>query len=324
MRAIVAPRYGPPEVLELREFVNFAPDDEELLVQVHCASVNALDWRRMRGSPFLFRFSAGLGKPKRPRLGVDFAGRVVSLGTDAQGFQPGEEVFGAAYGAFGEQVSAAPNEIARRPANVDPEAASTLGVAAFTALQALRDPGQVQPGHSVLINGAGGGVGTFAVQLAKWMGAEVTAVSRSTNLDRLRSIGADHVIDYAREDFTTRTEQFDLILDMHPRRSPGSYKRSLRSGGIALTLGFGGMGRLIAVAVRGKVKPRSAKKQVGFLVAKANPKDLATLADLAASGRLRPVIDRRYALQDVPEAIRYVEAEQSFGKVVINVDGPTP
>ncbi|HXQ49337.1 MAG TPA: NAD(P)-dependent alcohol dehydrogenase, partial [Thermoplasmata archaeon] len=275
MKAFVIPRYGPPEGLELREFPNFTADEGELLVRVHAASVNALDWRRSLGSPWLVRLSEGLRRPRRPRLGVDFAGRVEALGKGATGFQPGDEVFGLTYGAFGEYASVATDEIARMPPGVSFEDSATLGIAAITALQALRDHGQVRPGHSVLIHGAGGGVGTFAVQLAKWMGAQVTATSRPETFEVLRTLGADRVLDYRKEDFGALPEKFDLILDLHPERSVSQYKQALKPGGIALTVGFARLTRLLRVAVRGKVKPRSGKKQVGFIIAKPTAKDLA-------------------------------------------------
>ncbi|MCI4350455.1 MAG: NAD(P)-dependent alcohol dehydrogenase [Thermoplasmata archaeon] len=294
-----------------------AAEDNEVLVQVRAASVNALDWRKVRGAPFAVRFVEGLTKPKRPRLGVDFAGVVEAQGRGATEFHPGDEVFGIAYGAFGEYVSAAEREIVLKPANVSFEAAAAVPIAGVTALQGLRDIGQVRAGDSVLVNGAGGGVGTFAVQIAKALGAEVTAVSSTGNLELLRSIGADHVLDYTREDFAAGGPRFDRILDMHPTHSVSAFKRALNPDGICVTIGFGGMLGLMAVALRGKMASKTHGKRIRFFVAKPNKKDLGVLKEFLEAGKIRPVIDRRYPLAEVPAAIRYVEEGHARGKVII-------
>jgi len=319
VKAIVVPRYGPPDVVQLREMEKCVAEDNEVLVKVHAASVNALDWRTVAAKPFLVRLVGGLRRPKRPRLGTDVAGVVEALGKGATEFHPGDEVFGLAYGAFGEYVSAAENEIVRKPAKTSFETAAAVPIAGFTALQALRDTARIQPGQKVLVNGAGGGVGTLAVQIAKSFGAEVTATSNPQNLELLRSIGADHVIDYSKEDFTRSAPRYDVILDMHPSHSIGDYKRVLNPQGIAVMIGFGGMFRLISVALRAKLFSKTKGKRVVFMGAKPNKKDLGVLGNLLESGTLAPVIERRFALTEVPEALRLVESGQARGKVVITV-----
>jgi len=319
VKAIVVPRYGPPEVLRLDETEKCRAEDNEVLVRVQAASVNALDWRTVRAKPFLVRTSQGFRRPKRPRLGVDMAGVVETLGKNATEFHVGDEVFGVAYGAFGEYVSAAEKEIVLKPAKVSYEAAAAVPIAGLTALQALRDTARVQPGQKVLINGAGGGVGTFAVQIARSFGAEVTATSSPENLDLLRSIGADHVIDYSREDFTKGGHQYDVILDMHPAHSTSAYKRVLSPQGIGVMVGFGGMFRLISVALRAKISSKSQGKRVVIMMAKPDKQDLGVLRDLLESGRLVPVIDRRFTLTEVPAALERVESGHARGKVVISV-----
>ena len=227
MKAILFTKYGSPDVLQLTEVEKSAPKDDQVLVKVHAASANPLDWHRMRGEPFLARLSEGLLKPKNPRLGADIAGRVEAVGTSVTEFQPGDDVFGTTTGGFAEYVCAAETRLALKPANLSFEAAAAVPVAALTALQGLRDKGQVQPGQRVLINGASGGVGTFAVQLAKSFGAEVTGVCSTRNLDMVCSIGADHVIDYTKEDFTRNGQQYDLIYDAVGNRSVSDYSRAL-------------------------------------------------------------------------------------------------
>lgn len=320
MKAIVWERYGPPEVLQLRDLSMPSLAEKEVLVKVYAASANALDWRRVRGSPFLVRMIEGLRRPKRPRLGVDVAGRVEALGKGASEFHVGDDVFGLAQGAFAEYVAAEESEIVLKPPSVSYEAAAASGIAAITALQAIRDRGKVRPGLRVLVNGAGGGVGTFAVQVAKAYGAEVTAVSAAGNFAQLRSIGADHLVDYDREDFTRSGQRYDVILDMHPTQPISGYVRALNPAGVCITLGFGGILRLIAVSLRGKIVSWTRGKTITFMVAKPTKKDLESLRDLLASGKLVPVIDRRYTLAGVPNAIRYLETGHARGKLVITVN----
>jgi NADPH:quinone reductase-like Zn-dependent oxidoreductase len=321
MKAIRYDRYGSPDVLRLQEVDMPTPKDDQVVVRVRASSVNALDWRSVRASPFLVRLAGGLRKPKDPSLGADVSGVVEALGKNANEFHRGDEVFGLAHGAFGEYASAAERGLILKPAKVPFEAAAVLPIAGFTALQALRDTGQLRRGQSVLINGAGGGVGTFAVQIAKSFGAEVTAVSRSENLDLLRSMGADHVIDYGRQDFTRAAQQYDLILDTHPSHSTAAYKRVLTPGGICVVVGFAGMLRLISLVIRTKLWSKSRGRRVAFMMAKPNKKDLTLLAELVESGQLVPTIDRRYSLAEVPESIRYMESGNARGKIVITIGG---
>ena len=321
MQAVVCPRYGSPDVLRVADLEKPAAEDNEVLVKVHAASLNALDWRRMRGAPFVVRLIEGIRKPKRPRLGTDMAGTVEALGKGATEFHVGDEVFGVAYGAFAEYVSAAEREIALKPSNVSFESAATAGVAAFTALQALRDKGQVRAGTKLLINGAGGGVGTFAIQIAKSLGAEVRAMTRQANLEMVRSIGADHVLDYAKEDFAAGGRQFDVILDIHPRRSISQYKQALTPGGTAITVGFGGLSQLLAIALRAKLTSKGTGRRVVFHVAKPNKKDFEILAGLLRDGKVVPVIDRRYSLDQVADAVRHLESESASGKIVLTLIG---
>lgn len=318
MKAIICPRYGPPEILELQDIPRPEAKEGEVLVEVRAASVNALDWRVVRASPFLVRFVGGFLRPKMPRVGSDMAGRVEVVGAGVSEFRPGDEVFGLAYGAFGEYAIAKPDRLARKPASASFESAAALPIAGVTALQAIRDAAHLAPGQRVLVNGAGGGVGTFAVQIAKAFGAEVTAVTSAPNLEFVRSIGADHVLDYAQTDFTRDGRRYDLVLDLHPTRSASAYKRALTPGGICIVLGFGGVLRLLALVVRGRFARRGGQR-VTFLVAKPSKAELEALKDLVESGKIVPAIDRRFALSQVPEALRYVATGKARGKVVITV-----
>ncbi len=320
MRAIVCPKYRPPDVLQLQEIEKSIVEPNEVLVKVHAASVNALDWRTVRASPFLVRLMGGFWKPKRPRLGVDFAGQVEALGPNATEFHSDDELFGRAYGTFADSVSASEKEIALKPADVSYEAAAAVPIAGLTALQALRDKAVLRAGPTVLVNGAGGGVGTFVVQIAKALGAEVTGTSNSGNLDLLRSIGADHVIDYSRQDFTQAGIRYDLIIDLHPTHSFRECKRALNPQGIYLALGFEGLARLISLVFRQRLTSNSKGKRAMLMMARPTKKDLGDLAELLASGKMVPVIERRYALSEVPAAIRYLETGHARGKVVINVE----
>jgi NADPH:quinone reductase-like Zn-dependent oxidoreductase len=320
MKAIVYRCYGPPEVLVFEDIDKPPVADDEVLVRVRAASVNPLDWHYMRGTPYIMRIGAGVGAPKSPRLGVDFAGTVVAVGRNVKRLKPGDEVFGAKYGAFAEYVAVREDRaVVQKPSNVTFEQAAAVPIAAITALQALRDKGRIQAGQTVLINGASGGVGTFAVQIAKSFGAEVTGVCSTRNVDLVRSIGADHVIDYTTEDFTQSDQRYDLILDMVGNHPLLRLRGVLAPKGTLVIVGgksgnwISPMDRLIKAALLSPFVKQGMMK----LLADTNQADLALLADLMQSGKVTPVIDRRYALSEVPEAIRYLEEGHARGKVVI-------
>jgi NADPH:quinone reductase-like Zn-dependent oxidoreductase len=324
MKAIVRTRYGSPDVLELREVEKPVPKDGEVLVQVHAASVNALDWHTMRGQPFLLRIGgSGLSKPKDPRLGVDLAGRVERVGANVTQFQVGDDVFGIGHGAIAEFACAAENRLALKPTGLSYEAAAAVPIAAVTALQGLRDKGHVRPGEQVLIQGASGGVGTFAVQIAKAFGAEVTAVCSRRNVDQAGALGADHVIDYTQEDFTKKRQRYDLIVAVSGYHPISAYRRALRSSGRYVLVGASShlFQALFQALLLGPVISRMGSKKVGGLL--ANPsqhlQDLAFLKELLESGKVVPVIERRYALRETNEAIRYLEEGHASGKIVITV-----
>ena len=321
MKAIVYTKYGPPEVLQLKEVAKPVPKDNQMLVKVHAASANALDWHFMRGAPFLARLAGGLRKPKDPRLGADFAGRVEAVGTNVTQFQPGDEVFGAETGSFAEYASVPENTLALKPTKSSFEEAAAIPVAAITALQGLRDKGQIQSRQKVLVNGASGGVGTFAVQIAKSFGTEVTGVCSTRNLDLVRSIGADHVIDYTQADFTKNGQHYDLIYDAVGNRSVSDYKRALNPKGTCVIAGFQNLPRLFEHMVLGPLRSRTGNKKVGLMgIAKMNQKDLVFVKELLEAGKIVPVIERRYPLREVPEAIRYLEEGHARGKVVITIE----
>ncbi|MEA2002775.1 MAG: NAD(P)-dependent alcohol dehydrogenase [Actinomycetota bacterium] len=319
MKAIVQDHYGSADVLELQEIDTPVADDDGVLVRVEAASVNPLDWHIMRGSPFLVRMMSGLRQPKPRVRGVDVAGQIEAVGKNVTQFQPGDEVFGWCQGAFAEYVSAGEQNFLTRPGSLTHEQAAAVGVAGFTALQGLRDKGRIQPGHKVLVIGASGGVGTFAVQIAKSYGAEVTGVCRTANTDMVRSIGADHVIDYTREDFTQGHQRYDLIFQLAGTASPSRLRRVLTpKGTLVLSAGTGrlaGIDRVVRALV---VSPFVSQRLVTW-VASENHEDLVTLKELMESGKVTPVIDRSYPLHETPEAIRYVEDGHTRGKVVITM-----
>jgi NADPH:quinone reductase-like Zn-dependent oxidoreductase len=323
MKAIVYTKYGPPDVLQLKEVEKPTPKDNEVLIKVHAAAANAADWRLLRADPFLVRLYNGLLKPKYKILGAAVAGRVEAVGRNAMQFQPGDEVFGdlfeCGWGGFAEYVCARENALALKPATISFEEAATVPVAAVTALQGLRDKGQVQPGQKVLINGASGGVGTFAVQIAKSFGAEVTAVCSTRNLDMVRSIGADHVIDYTGEDFTKNGQRYDLILAANGYHPISDYKRALSPRGIYVATG-GSMAQMFQAILLGPWMSMAGGKKMCNLTAKPNQKDLVFMIELLEAGKVKPVIDRRYPLHEVPEALRYLEEGHARGKVVITVE----
>ena len=326
MKAMVRHKYGSPNVLEVQEIDKPIVTDGEVLVRVHAASVNPYDWHFLRGKPFFVRLTEGLLKPKKKILGVDMAGQVEAVGRDVKQFQPGDEVFGgsANLGAFAEYVCVPENAaLVLKPASVTFEDAAAVPLAALTALQGLRDKGQIQPGHKVLINGASGGVGTFAVQIAKSFGAEVTGVCSTRNLDMVRSIGADHVIDYTQEDFTKNGQTYDLIYCAVGNRSAAAYKRALNPRGICVVAGFTTMSHMLfqVLFLGAWVSMTGSKKIRDMGMMKPNKEDLVFIKELLEAGKVVPVIDRRYPLSEVPEALRYLEEGHARGKVVITVSG---
>ena len=324
MKAIVYHCYGPPEVLKLEDIAKPAAVDDRMLVRVHAASVNPLDWHFMRGTPYVMRAMSGLGTPKSMHMGVDFAGTVESVGKNVKRFKPGDEVFGGRDGAFGEYVSVRENgSVALKPANLTFEQAAAVPIAGITALQALRDKGQVRAGQHVLINGASGGVGTFAVQIAKAFGAVVTGVCSTRNLEMVRSIGADQVVDYTREDFTEGSKRYDLIVDTVGTHSLAEYRRVLNPNGVLVIVGAVDKGLWLG-ALSGALEPMLAShfgtQKYVFMLAEMNKEDLGVLGDLMQTGKLTPVIDKRYSLREVPEAMGYLEQGHARGKVVITLD----
>ena len=326
MKAIVYCDYGVAN-LKLEEIEKPVPNDDQILVRVRAASVNPYDWHFIEGTPKIMRaMGVGLRKPKDTRLGVDFAGTVEAVGKNVTQFKPGDEVFGGRGGAFGEYVCPrATRAVALKPSNVTFEQAASVNIAGITALQGLRDKGKVQPGQKVLINGASGGVGTFAVQIAKSFGADVTGVCSTRNVDLVRSLGADHVIDYTKEDFAKGEQRYDVILDNVPNHSLSECRQILNPNGKYVMIGGGGpndnrwigpFGRVIHTLI---LSPFINQK-MGMMMADANQNDLTILGDMMQSGKLKPVIDRTYKLDQVPDAIRYLEEGHARGKVVINVD----
>jgi NADPH:quinone reductase-like Zn-dependent oxidoreductase len=308
-------------VLRLEDVEKPDVGDDGVLVRVRASSVNAVDWHAMRGQPFLVRMTDGLRRPKAWRVGVDVAGVVDSVGPEVTEFRPGDEVFGARSGAFAEFVVGAERNLAGKPANLTFEQAAAIPVAATTALQAIRDRGQVQAGQRVLVHGAAGGVGHFAVQVARALGAEVTAVSGSANLEMLRSIGADEVIDSATEDFTRRRGRYDLIVDIAGTRSLSASSRALAPNGILVVVGGPG-GRWVSPAdrwLKASVLSRLGRGRLVPFLSKIAKDDLVVLKEMAENGTICPVIDRSYVLGDVPDAIRYVETMRARGKVVITI-----
>ncbi len=326
MKAIVYCDYGPAN-LKLEDVEKPTPADDQLLVRVRAASVNPLDWHFIEGTPYVMRaMGVGLRKPKDTRLGVDFAGTVEAVGKNVTQFKPGDEVFGGKNGAFADYVCPrADRAVALKPANLTFEQAASVNIAGITALQALRDKGKVQAGQKVLINGASGGVGTFAVQIAKTFGADVTGVCSTRNVDLVRSLGADHVIDYTKEDFAKTDQRYDVILDNVPNHSLSEIRRILTPKGKYILIGGGGpndsrwvgpFGRVIHTLV---LSPFISQK-MGMMLAQLNHNDLAFLADMMQSGKMKPVIDRTYKLSEVPQAIAYLEQGHARGKVVITVE----
>ena len=320
MKAIVCTKYGPPDVLQFKEVEKPTPQDNEVLVKVHVASVNSSDVEIMRGR-YKPPFSR---KPRYEILGSDIAGRIEAVGSNIEQFQPGDDIFGDSFGcglgAFAEYVCVPEKVLTLKPTSMTFEDAATLPQAAIVALQGLRKKRQIQPGQKVLINGAGGGMGTFAVQIAKSFGAEVTGVDNAEKLDMMRSIGADHVIDYTQENFTKSGQRYDLILDVAAHYSIFDYKRALNPKGILAVVG-GSKGTLFQAVFLGPLISIFGSKKMGILAWKPNKKeDLSFLIELLEAGKIVPVIDRRYPLSEVAEALRYLEEGHAKGKLVINID----
>jgi NADPH:quinone reductase-like Zn-dependent oxidoreductase len=320
MKAIVYTEYGPPEVLQLKEVPDPTPRDDEVLIKVQAVSVNRSDWEGLRGKPLYARIG-GLLRPRHQILGSDIAGRVEVTGRNVRRFQPGDEVFGdilPRMGGFAEYVCARESALALKPASMTFEEVATIPQSAVIALQGIRDKGQVQPGQQVLINGAGGGAGTFAVQLAKLYGAEVTGVDNSGKQDFMRSLGADHVIDYTQEDFTRNGQQYDLILDIVAHRSVFAYKRALRSNGRYFLSG-GSVATIFQILLLGPWIGVTTGKRIRIQAVRPNLEDMVHMTELYEAGKMVPVIDRRYPLSGVPEALRYLGEGRTTGKVVITV-----
>jgi NADPH:quinone reductase-like Zn-dependent oxidoreductase len=324
MKAIICPRYGSPDVLQLREVVKPVPHEDEVLIQIHAASLNSRDLRMLRADPFFIRLMpGGLFRPKNKILGADLAGRVEAIGCNVKQFKPGDEVFGflpsaTGRGTFAEFVCARENLIALKPANLTFEQAAAVPEAAMTALQGLRDKGNLQPGQKVLINGASGGVGTFAVQIAKVVGAEVTAVCSTRNLEMVRSIGADHIIDYKKEDFTQNGQQYDLILAVNGYHPISDYLRVLSPKGNYVVVG-GSMLQLFQAAIQGRRNSKAVSQKTHVVSLVQSQKDLLLIKELLEAEKVIPVIDECYPLRDTAEAFRYFEKVHPRGKVVIRI-----
>ena len=322
MKAIVRETYGRPDILELKEVEKPTPKDREVLVKNHAASVNYIDWQVLTGESFFLRLTTGgLRKPKHKILGDDLAGRVEAVGRDVKQFQPGDSVFGlsASAGAFAEYTCVPEAHLAHKPASISFEEAAAIPTAALPALLGLRDRGQIQPGQKVLINGASGGVGTFAVQIAKSFGAEVTGVCSTSKLDLVRSIGADHVIDYTKKDFTQQDERYDVILAAGGSSSIFDYKRALSPEGIYVFVG-GSLSSFFQGLLLGPFVSMTGSKKLGSLVmTKLDRGDFVSLTKLHEAGKVVPVIDRRYPLSEVAQALRYFGEGQARGKIVITI-----
>jgi NADPH:quinone reductase-like Zn-dependent oxidoreductase len=322
MKAMVYTEYGSPDVLQLKEVEKPTPRDNEVLIKVHTASLNAADGHYLRGTPWLFRLACGLLQPKNTLLGADVAGRIEAVGRNVTRFQLGDAVFGdlsmCGRGTLAEYVCATEDAVVLKPANTSWEAAAAVPLAAVTALRGLRSKGPIQRGQKVLINGASGGVGTFAVQIAKAFGAEVTGVCSTRKVELVRSIGADHVVDYTQEDFTTNGQQYDLILAANGYQPIGAYRRALSSSGTYVMTG-GSMAQMFQAMFLGPVISMTGTKSMGNMMSKPDCQDLAFMKELLEGGKVTPVIDRWYPLSEVADAMRYLEEGHAQGKVVITV-----
>jgi NADPH:quinone reductase-like Zn-dependent oxidoreductase len=323
MKGVVAHCYGSPDVLKVEQVAKPTPADDQLLVKVHAAALNPVDWHYMRGSPYLMRISSGFGAPKDPRVGVDFAGTVEAVGKSVTQFKPGDEVFGGADGAVAEYVVVRENRgVALKPSNISFEQAASVPVAAATALQGLRDKGGIKPGQKVLINGASGGVGTFAVQIAKHYGAEVTGVCSTRNVELVRSLGADHVVDYTQQDFTQGGERYDIILDNVGNRSIGDLRRALQPSGSLVIVGAakGDWFAPLMGAIKAVVVQPFVDQKLSSFIAQLDHDDMKFLGELMQTGKMTPVIDRRYALGEAAKAMEYLETGRARGKVIVSLE----
>jgi NADPH:quinone reductase-like Zn-dependent oxidoreductase len=320
LKAILYAKYGSPDVLQLKEVEQPTPDDDEVLIKIHAASLNAYDWHFLTADIFLVRLmGGGLLKPKDTRLGADMAGRIEKIGSNVKQFQPGDEVFGMVKGAFAEYACAPERSLVSKPINASFDQAAALPMAAITALQGLRDEGQIQAGQKVLINGASGGVGTFAVQIAKSFGAEVTAVCSTNNLEQARSIGADHVIDYTEEDFTKNDQHYDLIFAANGYHSLSDYKRALTPRGIYVMAG-GTMAQIFQSILLGSLMSENGGRKMGGVSAKSNQNDLLQIKELFEAGKIESVVDRKYPFSETAEALRYLGEGHARGKIVITME----
>jgi NADPH:quinone reductase-like Zn-dependent oxidoreductase len=319
MKAIVQVKYGSPDVLQLKDVDKPVVKDDEVLVRVQAAAVNIGDWHLLRGVPYVMRLAVGLRRPRREIPGLDIAGRVEAIGADVKRFRPGDEVFGWCRGAFAQYACAAESNLLPKPAGLTFEQSAAVGDSAFTALNAVRDQGKVQPGQCVLINGASGGVGTFAVQIAKSFGANVTGVCSTRNVDLVRSIGADQVIDYTNEDFTRAEQRYDVMLDMVGSRSLSDCRRALTPGGTYVLVGVAKLGRWLGLGRQATALLLSpfVRQRMRVFIVRHNSDDLAVLKDLVEAGKVAPVIDRRYSLGEVPDALRHQGEGHARGKIVI-------
>ena len=319
MKAIVYHTYGSPDVLKYEDTPKPTPTDDQVLIRVRAAAVNPID-RMFRGTPYLIRFMTGLRKPKETRFGRDVAGQVEAVGRNVTRFKPGDAVFGSCRGACAEYACAAESALALKPHSVTFEQAAAAPVAGYTALQGLRDKGRIQPGQKVLINGAAGGVGTFAVQIAKSFGADVTGVCSTRNVDLVRSLGADHVIDYTREDFTRGTQRYDLLFDCVGNHPLSAFRRVLQPKGKCILVGAPhNVWLILARALAATVLSRVVGQTFVMFMAKLSKEDLSVIGGLMEAGKVKPVIDRSYPLAEVPDAMRYLEDGHARGKVVITV-----
>jgi NADPH:quinone reductase-like Zn-dependent oxidoreductase len=323
MKAFVHRKYGSPETLKLEEVEKPSPKDNEVLIKVKASSVNPLDWHVLRGSPYFIRFQLGLFRPKNKSIGADMAGIVEAVGSAVTGFKPGDEVFSDIHpngsGGFGEYVSVPEEVLVLKPSNISFEEAAAIPIAGLTALQGLRDHGKIEAGKKVLINGASGGVGTYAVQIAKSYGAEVTAVCSTRNQEQAKSIGADHLIDYSKEDFTQNGQQYDLIFEGVGNKSVKELKRALSPNGIVVMVGFSGMGKMFKFMMQAPRVGKKSNQKMATMLAEMNQPDMSKLGELLESGTITSIIDKKYPLEELPEAIAYVEEGHARGKVVISL-----
>ena len=319
MKAVVYNKYGPPEVIQVQEVEKPTPKDDEVLIKIYAASVNAYDWHFLTADIFLIRFmGAGLFRPKYHRLGADVSGRIEAVGKSVTQFKPGDDVYGMIRGSFAEYACASEKDLVLKPSNLSYDEAAAVPMAAETALQGLRDEGKIQPGQKVLVNGASGGVGTYAVQISKFYGAEVTAVCSTRNLDQARSIGADHVIDYTKEDFTKSGKLYDLIFAANGYHPLSAYKRSLNPKGIYVMAG-GKKAQIFQSILLSSLMSEKGGRKIGGVAAKRSQIDLAFLKEILEAGKVVPVIDRRYTLSETAEALRYLGEGYARGKVVIRM-----